>query len=184
MKRIPMWKLSLPALYLCTLLAACGTPSSPGASTTGEPASPSGNSATTSTASNAAPTTSTTQSGGCPTFLPSAPCADYASVSGTSKGVDLPWVASGSVKAQLEAVNGTYQLSVQDKCGPLSGPATITGNTMVVGDIAVGAVGCEGDVSAQHLWVMAFLKRPIEMTYTDGVLKWMSGSETLSFKSE
>jgi hypothetical protein len=55
---------------------------------------------------------------------------------------------------------------------------------MVVGDIAVGAVGCEGDISTQHLWVMEFLKRPIEMTFTDGMLKWVSGTETLSFKNK
>ncbi|WP_232082672.1 hypothetical protein [Arthrobacter sp. SO5] len=81
-------------------------------------------------------------------------------------------------------MNGTRHLSVQDKCGPLSGPVTITRSTMVVGEIAVGAVGCEGDISTQHLWVMEFLKRPIEMTFSEGILNWRSGPETLNFKNE
>lgn len=91
-------------------------------------------------------------------------------------------MASGSVKVQLASVNGTRQLSVQDECGPLSGPATITGNTMLVGAIAVGSVGCGGDISTQHLWVLEFLKQPIEMTFSEGILNWRNGTETLNFK--
>lgn len=175
MKRIPLWKFNIPTLCLCMFLAACG-------------ASPSGvqstNSTTALTGSSAAPTNSEPPQSGCATFLPSAPCADYISVSGTSNGADLPWVASGSVKVQFNSVNGTRHLSVQDNCGPFSGPVTLAGNTMVVKKLAVGAVGCERDISTQHLWVMEFLKRPIEMTFNEGILSWKSGMETLNFKSQ
>lgn len=67
---------------------------------------------------------------------------------------------------------------------PGGGQATITGNTLTVRNIATGAMGCAGDVGEQHLWVMEFLKRPIELTFSQGTLSWKSGTDTLSFKSE
>jgi hypothetical protein len=53
---------------------------------------------------------------------------------------------------------------------------------MLVGAIAVGSVGCGGDISTQHLWVLEFLKQPIEMTFSEGILNWRNGTETLNFK--
>ncbi|WP_354217796.1 MULTISPECIES: META domain-containing protein [unclassified Arthrobacter] len=120
----------------------------------------------------------------CAAFLPSTPCTKYTSVSGTASGKDLPWVASGGVRAQLTSVNGELQLTVTTKCGPMSGQATVTGNTLNARNIATGAVGCSGDVGEQHLWVLEFLKRPIELTFSQGTLTWKSGTDTLSFKSE
>jgi hypothetical protein len=53
---------------------------------------------------------------------------------------------------------------------------------MLVGAIAVGSVGCGGDISTRHLWVLEFLKQPIEMTFSEGILNWRNGTETLNFK--
>lgn len=116
-------------------------------------------------------------------FLPSAPCAIYASTSGTAAGQDLPWVAAGSLRVQLEAVNGDLYLSVRTTCAPISGPVKITGNVMTVGDLAIGAIGCREELGRQDTWVLEFLKRPVEVTFSQDTLQWTSGADTLSFKS-
>jgi heat shock protein HslJ len=64
----------------------------------------------------------------------------------------------------------------------LSAQATITGNTLTAKDIATGASGCTADTGEQQLWVKNLLKRPIEMTFSQGTLNWKSGTDTLSFK--
>lgn len=79
---------------------------------------------------------------------------------------DLPWVASGGVKAQLNSANGELQLTVITRCGPVSGPATITGNRLAVSNIAIGAMGCIDEVGEQKTWVLKFLTRPIEQTFS------------------
>ncbi|WP_254785451.1 META domain-containing protein [Arthrobacter sp. ok362] len=85
--------------------------------------------------------------------------------------------------AQLTTVAGSLQLAVKTPCNPVSGPATISGNTLHVGNIAVGAMGCAGDVGAREQWVLQFLQRPVEMTSADGVLKWTSGADTLTLRA-
>lgn len=120
----------------------------------------------------------------CATFLPAAPCSAYVSVSGTANGENLPWLASGAVTAQLTNVAGALQLAVKTPCNPVGGPATISGDTLRVGGIAVGAMGCAGDVGAQEQWVVQFLRRPIDMTSADGALIWKSGPDTLTLKAK
>lgn len=188
MKRIRLWQCIVPYLILTMLLTSCGD------KMTGGPGTPEPTANSTSTTSFTKPptptssmhdSTSTTQpQETCAAFLPSAPCTTYTSVSGTTSGKDLPWVASSGVKAALTSVNGQLQLTVPTGCGPMSGQATITGNTLTVRDIATGASGCTGDAGEQQLWVMDFLKRPIEMTFSQGILIWKSGTDTLSFKSD
>lgn len=119
----------------------------------------------------------------CAAFLPSSPCTTYTGVSGTANSKDLPWVASGDIKAQLNSVNGEVQLTVTTRCGPMSGPATLSGNRLTVRGIATGAMGCIGEDGNQQLWVLEFLKRPIEQTFSQDTLAWKSGTDTLSFKS-
>ncbi|WP_185982289.1 META domain-containing protein [Arthrobacter sp. KBS0703] len=84
----------------------------------------------------------------------------------------------------MESAGVDLQLSVQDKCGPFSGPVTIAGTTMTVGELATGAVGCDGDLHAQHMWLLVFLKRPIDMTFNRDVLIWKSGPDTLRINKE
>ncbi|KRE81397.1 META domain-containing protein [Arthrobacter sp. Soil764] len=67
----------------------------------------------------------------------------------------------------------------------MSGPATITGTTLTVRDIVIGASGCiDGDLGEQQQWVLEFLHRPIEQTFSNGTLTWKSGNDTLNFRSE
>jgi heat shock protein HslJ len=99
-------------------------------------------------------------------------------------GTELPWAASGGVKTELSAVNGELQLSVITGCGPLSAQATITGDTLTAKGIATGASGCMDDTGRQQQWVMEFLKRPIQMTFSQDILSWTSGTDTLTFKSD
>ncbi|QHK22406.1 hypothetical protein GU243_17845 [Pseudarthrobacter psychrotolerans] len=74
-------------------------------------------------------------------------------------------------------------LGVRTECAPLSGLATITGNTLTAKDIVTGASGCtNGNSGEQHLWVTDFLKRPIQMTFSQGTLIWKSGADSLSFQ--
>lgn len=121
--------------------------------------------------------------GNCAAFLPSVPCAMYASTSGTASGRDLPWLASGSLRVQLNSVNGDLFLSVRTDCAPIGGPVEITGDTMTAGDIAVGAVGCPEELGQQGQWVLEFLKRPVHVTFSQDTLQWKSGADTLSFQS-
>lgn len=185
MKRTRLWHYTVPLLFVGMLLTTCGDPK-PGGPGTAAPAPSSTGSANsgTFTSSPSGPTTTSQPQESCAAFLPSSPCTKYTGVSGTANSKDLPWVASGGVKAQLTAVNGELQLTVLTKCGPVSGPATITGNRITVSDIAIGAMGCIGDVGEQQAWVLEFLMRPIEQTFSQGTLTWKSGTDTLSFKSE
>lgn len=175
MNRIRLGQNICSLLLLATVLVSCAATPSGGQGTAVVSSGPA--------SSVSVPTEASPARADC-AFLPSAPCATYVSVSGTANGEDLPWVAAGSIKARLTSVNGGPHLSVTTNCGPLSMPVTISGNAMTVGKIATGAVGCEGKVSDQHWWVIEFLKRPIEMTFNQGILTWKSGDETLSFKSE
>lgn len=171
MKRTRLWQYTVPLLFTGMLLTSCGDAKTGGPGT----AAPAPN----STSSTTSPPQET-----CAAFLPSSPCTKYNGVSGTANGKDLPWVASGGVRAQLTSVNGELQLTVVTRCGPMSGPATMTGTTLTVRNIATGAMGCADDAGGQQLWVMEFLKRPIEQTFSEGTLTWKSGTDTLSFKSE
>ncbi|MHC6221362.1 hypothetical protein [Arthrobacter sp. MMS24-S77] len=153
------WQKALPVLIASFALAACG--GSPGPGT-------------------AAPTPTPTIT--CASFLPTAPCSTYASVSGKTDGKDLPWASSGSVTAKLQTVDGSLHLTVTTTCGPLGGPATRTGTVLTVGDIAVGAAACAELTASQQQWVLAFLKRPIDMAYNNGILTWTSGTDSLAFK--
>ncbi|GAA5189240.1 hypothetical protein GCM10023346_03260 [Arthrobacter gyeryongensis] len=85
---------------------------------------------------------------------------------------------------ELYSVNGGLQLAVKTPCNPISGPAAITGNTLTLGKLAAGAMGCAGESSAQEQWVMQFLSRPIEMSFVQDTLTWRTGADTLSFKSK
>jgi hypothetical protein len=182
MKRNRLWPYTVPCLLLGMLLTSCGDTKTaePGTAIT----APSSTSAATSTSSILGPTSTMPPKETCAAFLPTTGCSRYASVSGTAGGNDLPWAASGGVKAWLTSVNGELQLTVTTRCGPLGGQATISGNTLTVRNLATGAMGCAGDVGEQHLWVMEFLKRPIELTFSQGTLSWKSGTDTLSFESE
>ncbi len=129
----------------------------------------------------AGPTSSTQPQVSCAAFLPSVPCATYTSTAGTTGGRDLPWAASGSLTAQLNSVGGDLYLSVMTDCAPISGPVDITGNIMTAGDIAMGAVGCPEELGQQSTWIAEFLSRPVEMTFSRGILQWTSGADTLTF---
>lgn len=188
MKRTWLWKCMVPSLVLTMLLTSCGQ------NVTDRPGTPEPTPNSTSSVSSAnspvrtssiAGSTSTTQpQETCVAFLPSAPCTGYTSISGTDDGKDLPWVTSNGLKAALSSINGQLLLSIRTGCGPLSGPAQITGNTFTVRDIAIGASGCTDVTGEQQSWVMDFLKRPIEMTFNQGTLLWKSGTDSLSFKSD
>lgn len=65
----------------------------------------------------------------------------------------------------------------------MSGQAAITGKTLTVRNTAIGAAACQADLAGQHLWVLEFLKRPIELEYSQGTLIWTSGTDTLRFTS-
>ncbi|MCQ6270825.1 hypothetical protein M8J71_10065 [Pseudarthrobacter sp. R1] len=83
------------------------------------------------------------------------------------------------------SVDGQLMIGVDTECAPLSGLATITGNTLTAKDIATGASGCtDANAGEQHLWVMDFLKRPIEMTFSQGTLIWKGGANSLSFQPD
>lgn len=129
------------------------------------------------------PTVSAPPLESCASFLPSAPCSQYVSISGTSNGVALPWAAAGGLTVELNSLNGGLQLAAKTPCNPISGPAAITGNTLTVDELAVGAMGCAGNPSAQEQWVVQFLKRPIEMAFGQDTLTWTTGADTLSFKA-
>lgn len=188
MKRIRLWQSIIPYLLLSMLLASCGDQVTGGPGT----AEPLPNSTSSASPDNSPSDTSSIHGSTSPSqpqetcvaFLPSTHCTRYTSVSGTTSGDDLPWAASGSVKAALTSVNGELQLSVTTPCGSLSAQATITGNTLTAKDIATGASGCTDDTGEQQLWVTNFLKRPIEMTSSQGFLRWKSRTDTLSFKSD
>lgn len=92
-------------------------------------------------------------------------------------------MASGSLRVQLNSVNGDLHLSVKTNCAPISGQVEITGNTMTAGDLATSAIGCPEEHSRQDQWVLEVLKRPVEMTFSQDSLQWKSGADTLSFKS-
>jgi hypothetical protein len=96
----------------------------------------------------------------------------YTGISGTANNEDIPWVASGGVSAQLATVYGELWLTVITGCAPISGPATITGTTLTVGDITIGASGCTDNTGEQQQWVFDFVKRPIEQTFSNGTLTW------------
>lgn len=181
MKRIRLWQYSVPFLFVGLLLTSCGDAKTGGPGTAAP--APSSTGSTTSGTSTSSTTTAPPRET-CAAFLPSSPCTKYTGVSGTANGKDLPWVASGGVKAQLTSVYGELQLTVVTRCGPLSGPATITGTTLIVSNVATGAMGCIEDAGGQQLWVMEFLKRPIDQTFSQGTLTWKSGTDTLSFISE
>lgn len=120
----------------------------------------------------------------CAAFLPSAPCGTYVSIAGTADGVELPWAASEGLTVHLSSVDGSLHVTAKTPCSPVSGPATITGNTLVVGELGIGAMGCISDAGTQQQWFVDFLKRPIEMSYSQGALNWTSGTDTLTFKGK
>ncbi len=120
----------------------------------------------------------------CAAFLPSAPCTEYVSIAGTADGIDLPWAASEGLTVKLSSVDGSLQFTAKTPCSPVSGPATITGNTLVVGKLGIGAMGCISDAATQQQWLVDFLKRPIEMSFSQGTLNWKSGTDTLIFKGK
>lgn len=75
-------------------------------------------------------------------------------------------------------------MTVTTGCGPISGPADINGDTLTVRNIAIGAAGCIGAGGDQRQWVLEFLSRPIDLTFSQNTLIWKSGTDELSFKSE
>lgn len=185
-RRLP---LSISALAVALLIASCADPSPSGSgSGTAAPIPASSTAAPSKSAvadsGSTAPPTSVPPLETCAAFLPTAPCATYNSVAASANGKDLPWAAAGSVKVQLTSVDGTLQLAMKTECAPISGPATIAGNTLTVGKIATGAEGCSGAAGDHQVWLQEFLKRPIAMTYTQGTLSWVSGTDALSFKTE
>lgn len=185
MKRTRVWKYGVPLVLTGTLLTSCGAQTSDGqGSAVPAPASTSLSLAPSIPVDSAtSPTSSTPPQETCAAFLPSAPCAIYTSTAGMAGGRDLPWVASGSLRVQLNSVNGDLYLSVKTNCAPIGGPVDITGNTMTAGDFAIGAVGCREKLGRQDQWVLEFLQRPVEVTFSQDTLQWKSGTDTLSFKS-
>lgn len=181
MKRSRVWHSTVALLCLGMLLASCGdqVTAEPG---TGAPA-PGSTSSATPARPTPVSTSSTPPQVSCAAFLPSAPCATYTSTSGTAGGQDVPWVAPGSLMVQLNSVNGDLHLSVKTNCAPIGGPVDITGDTMTVGDLAIGAIGCREELGRQDQWVLEFLTRPVAMTFSQDTLIWTSGTDTLSFKS-
>jgi hypothetical protein len=176
-----LWQYIVPLLFVGVLLTSCGDVR------TGMPetAVPVSVESPTSTSAVPGSTTTSPPQSSCVAFLPSAPCTKYVGISGTANGEDLPWVASGGVSAQLAAVKGELWLAVVPSCAPMSGPATITGSTLTVRNIVIGASGCiDKDMGEQQQWVFDFLQRPIEQTFSNGTLTWKSGTDTLNFVSE
>lgn len=45
----------------------------------------------------------------------------------------------------------------------------------------MGAAACAELAASQQLWVMAFLKKPVDMGYNNGSLTWTSGTDSLAF---
>ncbi|MET4137443.1 hypothetical protein ABIC21_003683 [Pseudarthrobacter sp. PvP090] len=162
------------ALLTLRVLTSCGVMKTGGSGT----AVPTPSSASSLPDSSTSPLTET-----CAGYLPSSPCTTYTGISGTTDSKYLPWVAAGGIKAQLNSANGQRLLTVTTRCGPLGGPATASGSTLTVRDIATGAMRCIGEGGDQRLWVLAFLKRPIEQSFSQSTLTWKSGTDTLS-KSE
>lgn len=185
MKRTGVWNYGVSLVLIGALMTSCGAQTSDGQGpSVSAPSSTSLSPAPTIPVTSAtSPTSSAAPQEICAAFLPSAPCAIYTSTSGTAGGRNLPWVASGSLRIQLNSVNGDLYLSVRTNCAPISGPVKITGNTMTAGDLAIGAIGCPEELSRQDQWVLEFLKRPVEMTLSQDTLQWKSGADTLSFKS-
>ncbi|MET3175965.1 UNVERIFIED_ORG: hypothetical protein ABIB52_003838 [Arthrobacter sp. UYCu721] len=169
MKHSRLWRNTFCLVFLGLLMASCASGPIDQAGT--DVATPS-------------PTVSTPPLATCASFLPTAPCSQYVSISGTSNGVTLPWVAAGGLSVELYSVNGALLFGAKTPCNPISGPAAITGNTLTLDELAAGAMGCPGDPSAQEHWVMQFLNRPIEMTFVQDTLTWTNGADTLSFKSK
>ncbi|WP_265977328.1 META domain-containing protein [Arthrobacter sp. MI7-26] len=85
---------------------------------------------------------------------------------------------------ELNSVNGGLEFTAKTPCNPISGPAMITGSTLIVEKLALGAVGCVGDPAEQEKWVVQFLKQPIEMAFNQDTLTWKDGTDTLKFKSK
>lgn len=187
-----VWRLPIriSVLAMALLMTSCGPAStggpgseSPNPTTSGEiAATPSA--LTGSGSATPVPPTSGPPRETCAAFLPSAPCATYASVAATSNGAALPWVAEGTIKVRLTSVEGTLQMAMKTDCSPISAPATVAGNTMTLGKIATGASGCIGTAGDHQSWIQEFLKRPIAMTYAKDILTWTSGTDTLSFKAQ
>jgi hypothetical protein len=98
MKRTRLWQYAVPFLFLVTLMTSCGAQTSDGPATA---------------LATLRPNSSTPPQESCAAFLPSAPCATYASVSGTDSSKELPWVAAGAVKVQLASVNGGLEFRSQ-----------------------------------------------------------------------
>ena len=173
MKRLRGWAHGVPLILIVTLVTSCGTGIEAGRDSAVR--------APSSTSLSPGPTGSTPPQVNCAAFLPSAPCATYASTAGTTGGRELPWVAPGSLTAELNSVGGDLYLSVRTDCAPIGGPVDITGNIMTAGDIAMGAVGCPEELGQQSTWIAEFLSRPVEMTFSQGTLQWTSGADTLTF---
>lgn len=169
MKHSRFWQNSFCLVFLGLLMTSCAS----------GPVGKTGPDVTT-----ISPTISTPPLVTCKSFFPSAPCSQYVSISGTSDGATLPWVATGGIKVELYSVNGELQFAAKTPCNSISGPATITGNTLTLGKLAAGAMGCAGESSAQEQWVTQFLSRPIEMSFVQDTLTWTTGTDTLSFKSK
>src|SRR4051794_25608437 len=107
MKHNRLWQCIIPSLLLSMLLTSCGNQMTSGPGT----AEPTPNSTSSAPATNSPKAIITAQpQEACTAFLPSTPCTRYTSVSGTTSGKELPWVASRSVKTTLTAVNGELQL--------------------------------------------------------------------------
>nr|BFE44129.1 hypothetical protein GCM10017547_20220 [Pseudarthrobacter oxydans] len=175
-----LWLYTVPLLSLGMVLTSCGDTG------TGGPGNAVPVSVESATSTSPAPGSTITSppTETCAAFLLSAPCSTYTGISGTANNQDLSWVASEGIKAQLTTVNGALWLAVTTRCAPISGPATITATTLTVRDIAIGASGCTDSAGDQQQWVLDFLKRPIEQTFSNETLTWKSGTDTLNFKGE
>lgn len=169
MKHSRLWRNSFCLLSLSLLMTSCASGTIDQAATD---------------VSTPSPTVSTPPAATCASFLPTAACSQYVSISATSNGVDLPWAAAGGLRVELYSVNGELQFGAKTPCNPISAPAVINGNTLTLDKPAVGAMGCAGESSAQEQWVMQFLGRPIEMAFVQDTLTWTAGADTLSFKSK
>lgn len=101
-------------------------------------------------------------------------CAVFASVSGTTTddGVDLSWLAAGTMTVDAEHTGGSAYLGVGTPCNTLTVPVSIDGTTLHPDRdrIATTLMGClDEEVQREESWVVGFVSGPMAFSL-DGPL--------------
>lgn len=119
----------------------------------------------------------------CMKFLPDAPCGKFRSTAGTAAGEPISWVSGGEITAQLDRVGEDTYLTAVLPCGPVNAAVTMNGSDMVLsGKMVVGASGCvDAAKDEQRSWALNLLQKGVQLNYTNGVLRWTSGSDSITF---